>query len=297
MLLKGHFWKNISFFQESLAIAKHLSTSQAHFQHIEHHFHLVSVRGVHEGFQIARALDVLSAIGAMGVCEQLELAVNGVDIPHWAFGVLQAFHLRRRIYLPRYSQRLLNGAMGRFAIVMEGSRILHVRHNGPWLPGFRRVPVALVNENGAFAVRGAIDAMPAPRKAAHPFPIPVEDRAIRLVAQEAFVDADIPIEPNVLRIVLQDQKYLPKPISACIVGVSVVQGGAEDALMLEETDEEFRPFRDGDLVGIEWRPGQRIEFVPATQAKIGLDSVLSFPVAYDVLGATARAGLNGEGIG
>ena len=251
MLLKGHFWKNISFFQESLAIAKHLSTSQAHFRHIEHHFHLVSVTGVHEGFQIARALDVLSAIGAMG----------------------------------------------RFAIVMEGSRILHVRHNGPWLPGFRRVPVALVNENGAFAVRGAIDAMPAPRKAAHPFPIPVEDRAIRLVAQEAFVDADIAIEPNVLRIVLQDQKYLPKPISACIVGVSVVQGGAEDALMLEETDEEFRPFRDGDLVGIEWRPGQRIEFVPATQAKIGLDSVLSFPVAYDVLGATARAGLNGEGIG
>ena len=115
------------------------------------------------------------------------------------------------------------------------------------------------------------------------------NRIGRFLLDEGLVDPEYVSEHDSVLIVFQRLKDLFYPISASRTYISVVERRYAEAFVLKKMDEEFDPFGQRNLSGIEKASCQRIESSSAGKATIFLCAVFPFPVPFDRFGMAVRA--------
>ena len=168
--------------------------------------------------------------------------------------------------------------MGFFPVVYPCRALGYMSFHRLQYPRLRRLAVSDCSQDRALPVCRRLYADLVVREAPESVTLFPARKLRWLPAQERLVDPEGASEHDSILAVLYDGEDLPHPISARGKGVSVVQGGHGHALVLEEVDQVFDPFGNGDFSGIEHRTGERVELSSAAAAPVGLHAVPALPV-------------------
>ena len=188
-----------------------------------------------------------------------------IDWLHRVLGIREGLCLGGRMDLAPQTQKGDQGVVRVVAVVDDPRSFGYVA--GIAFHGFppARLADAAQDEGAALPVGRRTNAELVPGKPAQPLPAPGFAQGLP-PREVGFVDPDVAGENDALLNAVDDEEDLRKPVKARGIGVSVVERGGPDRMELEQVDEELHPFRERYLPGIEYRPGERIEFSPARSA-------------------------------
>ena len=174
--------------------------------------------------------------------ELLEETVDAVDFVHRIALVADPLGHPSRYDGLRRARRRDDRGMGFLAVVDDVRKALDMGEVRVGRALLRRLPDASDDERRGLPVGRAVDAPLVPRKPLEPASVGFPDELRALLRDVGLVYEDEVIEEDGILVPFQHEEYLREPIKARGVGVSVVQRGAGDRMVLEEVDEVLRPF-------------------------------------------------------